>query len=318
MRLSPMTPGARGKPNCGSKSIMDVSSRFSTRYDCCTMAKGNTVTQRRSALNSQPIPTWSSQANSSTDRAREDRRISLSDAAITVRWLNGAKLSKPRASYERVRSILQQLTELRDIRLELRQFGPDLEEWKTAILEHEEKKKLLKAGKVTFVRTRFPADRNPGTPDGEKLYAELNARVDSLASALNEQLRRYVFHPRVDYVRLPGSITVLQNIWAGGMTPDHHRGWFEITVNGRPISEADAALALVRLDLADMLSKVVLCEMCKERWLVASRRRYRFCSQGCRETFYTNSGDYHSRKASSQKRYRANLKRMHKEQDKTW
>ena len=282
------------------------------------MAKRNTVTRRRSALNSQPVPNRSSQANSNADRARENKQISLADAVVAVRWLNDAKLSKSRASYERIRSIQRQLTESRDIRLELRKFGPDPEEWENALLRHEEQKKLLRAGSIPFVRTLFPGDRNRDTPDGENLYAELNARLDNLARALNEQLQRYVFRPRVDYVRLPGSITVQQNIWAGGMTPDHDSGSFETTISGWPISEADAALALVRLDLADILNRVALCDMCKERWLVASKRSYRFCSRGCREKFYMTSEDYNTRKAANQKRYRANLERMNTEQDKTW
>ena len=235
---------------------------------------------------------------------------------VAVRWLNAAMASKTaRSSYERVRSIRQQLGELREARLGLRQFTAEPEEWNAAVREHEEKKKLYQAGKLSFVESRFPADRNRNIPGGEEQYRELNRIVNSLPRVLNEKLRRYVFHPLVDYVRLPGSMTMLQNIWAGGMAPDRRRGWFETAIGAWPVSEADAALALVRLDLTGELYKVCLCGMCHQRWLVASKSSYRFCSQECREEFYIKSPAYHQRKADNQKRYRSRQKAAHAAQD---
>jgi len=255
------------------------------------------------------MPRQSVQASSKREQGRQERRINLTDAVVAVRWLNAAKSSKTaRSSYERVRTIRQQLGDLREARLKLKEFSADLEEWNAAVLEHEEKKKLYLAGKIQRVETRFPADRNRDTPEGEKLYWELNGKVNTLLQLLNETLRRYVFRPRVDYIRLPGSITILQNIWAGGMAPDRRKGWFETAIGTWPVSEADAALALVRLDLTEELNKVCLCDMCHQRWLVASKRSYRFCSQECREEFYIKSPDYHQRKADNQKRYRSGLK----------
>jgi hypothetical protein len=85
-----------------------------------------------------------------------------------------------------------------------------------------------------------------------------------------------------------------------------------MTIHNWPISEADAALALVRLDLTGELAKVALCRMCKARWVVVSKSSYQFCSRQCREGFYTTSPDYHDRKAANQKRYRLNLRRREK------
>ena len=82
-----------------------------------------------------------------------------------------------------------------------------------------------------------------------------------------------------------------------------------MTIGQETISEADAVISLVRLAETGDLRKVRRCEMCKERWLVAAKRNYRFCSDRCRETFYASSSDYHSRKAANQRRYRENLKR---------
>lgn len=282
------------------------------------MATSNTVTNKRSALNSQPIPRQSARANGEMERKKQERQISLSDATVVAHWLNVAKALKARASYRRVRNIWEQLGELRSVRLKLKEFGPDPEEWMAAIREHEKKKELLRAGKISQAKSTFPGDRNMDNPDGEKLYQELNLKISSLPQALNKQLHRYVFRPRVDYVRLPGSIPGLQDIWAGGMAPDHRGGWFETKIGGRPVSEADAALALVRLDLSGELHKVDLCKMCKERWFVASKVNYRFCSGKCREQFYTEDPGYLIRKAANQQKYRRNLRIKHASEDAKW
>jgi len=120
--------------------------------------------------------------------------------------------------------------------------------------------------------------------------------------ALNEALAKYVFRPRATCV-------ILSRRWIFGMVPDENRRWFRITVGQETISEADAALSLVRLAETGEIGKVRLCEMCKDRWRVAAKRNYRFCSDQCREAFYAKAPDYHSRKAGNQKRYRENLKR---------
>lgn len=259
----------------------------------------------------------SSQANGRIRREKENRRISLSDAAVTAAWLNAAKQVKPHASYNRVLHIHQQLGELRDARLGLRDFGPGPEKWDAAVRELEKKRKLLKAGKISHFEAHFPSDCNRDTPEGERLYLELSRKADDLARALNKQLHRYIFRPQVAYARLPGSISVLQNVWAGGMAPDRRTG-LETTVNGWPVSEADAALALVRLDLSGDLAKIVLCEMCHERWLVVWKKSYRFCSKKCREESYTQLPDYHERKARTQRERRRNENLRNAREDAAW
>ena len=82
-----------------------------------------------------------------------------------------------------------------------------------------------------------------------------------------------------------------------------------LSLLGKPIgvTEADAALSLVRLSAVGDLEKVRLCEVCRERWLAATHRNYRFCSKECRERFYETQPDYHQRKAKNQRKYRVNL-----------
>jgi hypothetical protein len=268
----------------------------------------------RTALDAQPIPKLSPRATNKTEHAKQNRLLNLSDAAVTVQWLNAAKEAPRAASYERVALIRQQLEELRTKRTKLKEFGPDPEEWDAACREMKEQRERVKARKPGHA-VRFPGDRNRDTPEGEKQYLELNQQINMLADSLNESLSRYAFRPQVVYARLPGSITVLQNIWAGGMVPDNNKRWFQVKVNGSIISEADAALALVRLDLTGEMHKVRLCEKCKDRWLVAEKSNYRFCSGQCREAFYVSQPGYDERKAKNQSKYRANLKKMHAAQE---
>ena len=89
-------------------------------------------------------------------------------------------------------------------------------------------------------------------------------------------------------------------------------------IGDKTINEGDAVISLVRLAETGELVKVRLCEMCKERWRVAAKRNYRFCSDQCREGFYTKSPDYHSRKAANQRKYRENLKRIQAAQGTFW
>ena len=102
------------------------------------------------------------------------------------------------------------------------------------------------------------------------------------------------------------------------MVPDENKRWFQMHIGNETISEADAVISLVRLAESGDLGKVRLCEMCKERWRVAAKRNYRFCSDQCREAFYAKAPDYHSRKAANQRKYREGLKRKLAAQGAFW
>ena len=99
------------------------------------------------------------------------------------------------------------------------------------------------------------------------------------------------------------------------MVPDSNKRWFQMKINAWTISEADVVLALVRLDLSGEVHKVRLCEMCKDRWRVAEKSNYRFCSAQCREAFYVSQPGYDEQKAKNQRKYRTNLKKIHAAQD---
>jgi hypothetical protein len=192
---------------------------------------------------------------------------------------------------------------LRKKREEMRGFGPDLMAWDAAMHQYEKNRALVLSAKQrgekppVGLSTTFPADRGD-MPEARRLARQ----IAKLGASLNGDLSRYSFHPEVAYVL--GAWPNPRNVWAGCMVPNTNKRWFELQVNGSTICEADAVLALVRLDLQGELEKVSLCEMCHTRWRVRAHSNYRFCSKECREEFYEAQPDYHERKRKNQQRYR--------------
>ena len=102
---------------------------------------------------------------------------------------------------------------------------------------------------------------------------------------------------------------VASEIWRGGMVPDDNSRWFQMRTDYQTtVSEADAVLALVRLDLTGEIEKVALCQVCGIQWYVQKKRTFRFRGAVCRESYYVNHPDYHKRKAKAQQKYRRNKK----------
>jgi hypothetical protein len=215
--------------------------------------------------------------------------------------------------YSRVVSIRTQLENLASLREKMKDFGPDPVALDAAVRKHQRNRARLEAAikrgekPIGYFATTFPGDR-VHTAQEQARFAELTEQIKKTGRSVNEALRKYKFHPQVAYVRRPGDVSVLQNVWAGEMVPT--RRWFEVRINGSVISEPYAVLALVRLDLTGELHKVRLCEMCRLRWRVVAKSHYRFCSDKCREEFYANQPDYHQRKRRNQQRYRETLKKL--------
>jgi hypothetical protein len=121
---------------------------------------------------------------------------------------------------------------------------------------------------------------------------------------LNKALAKYTFHPHATYL-------LLSRTKEFGMRSADHTELVKLQIGGKffgYVSEALAVLALVRLANMGDLKKVRQCAMCRNRWCLAAKRNYRFCSAQCRESFYIKSPKYSSRKAASQRAYRARLK----------
>ena len=251
---------------------------------------------------------------------REGKLLNLTDARVAVEWLNAAKDANA-TGYERIVSIRCQLEELRSLCVRLTEYGTDSPAFQQARgqLEAEKRKLPKQRAMVTFGKenkldvsairalveshdalarpVNFPAiDTNCAA------YKKLYRQTERLHSAVNEALSKYAFRPRVTYF-------VAGGVWRGGMVPDDNSRWFAIKVNHQTtISEADAAMSLIRLDLLGEIGKVRLCEMCQARWRVVAKSNYRFCSPKCRERFYAKHSDYHDRKAANQRAYRQRMK----------
>lgn len=136
--------------------------------------------------------------------------------------------------------------------------------------------------------------------DLRKLRAETAelARVRRIKE-INRRLRQYVFHPCVALMAGYEGRFGIVALAADSFIP--------ASADQLAITEADAALSLARLNAMGDLEKVRLCEVCRERWLAATKSNYRFCSKECREKFYESQPDYHQRKAKNQRKYRVNL-----------
>jgi hypothetical protein len=83
--------------------------------------------------------------------------------------------------------------------------------------------------------------------------------------------------------------------------------------DGSTAKEGEVMGACLRLFTSGEISRVRMCEQCKEVWLFAFHSNYRFCSEKCRESFFQNTDAYRSRKASQMKRYRQRLQARDRE-----
>ena len=118
----------------------------------------------------------------------------------------------------------------------------------------------------------------PGVNNRDE-FDKVHRQLEERHRSLNEMLGRYVFRPRVTH-------SVFVGTWHFGMVPDDNRQSYSTKIGDRTIAEADAVMAMVRLDSTGDLGQVHLCEMCQQEWHVAAKRSYRFCSDVCRTNFY--------------------------------
>ena len=203
---------------------------------------------------------------------RDLRSPTFMGAALTVEWLNA---SKGTAAYRRVVALR---TELEVLRAELDTPFRGIE-WETA--ERPTAKSVA---------------------DLQRLN-EFTKRHDQL----NMLLGTYSFKKGLAY-NLSDHRWWLTDIAKGPRGPQievaNQVGFPTIRVTEAWVAASLASLATIR-----ELSKVRLCDSCRECWLVSIRPTLdRFCSAKCRDHFHTQSDAYRERKAASQRKYRKNLK----------
>ena len=271
----------------------------------------------RSPRNQHPIIRPQSNAVGKMAKTKEEHLIGLADGVVITEWLNRARDSKIE-SFNRIVCLYRTLDELRRVRVDLKaRFGPCPEASAEARRQLADAKKMRGSTNIP-IEVRFPGDRNDDTPEGRAEYSSLLERIRALAGKADEQLRRYSYRPHVQYLREPGSIPVLDDEWAGCMVPDQPEDSYETNIGGWPVSEADAAISLVRLDLGGALNRVMLCGRCQTRWFMARKGNRKFCSDVCREAFYLRSPEYKPRKKNTQAKYRNNLKAKHANEDREY
>jgi hypothetical protein len=206
-----------------------------------------------------------------TDK-KQLQQIGASDAQIVCEWLNATH----RTRYTKLRDLYAQLDEL--------QKG-------TEILKEQHRE----------LRRKVMTRDTSGLSDLETQHRRKFRQLE-LHQAANRALSPYVFRPVVGYT----SITETRN---AGLAPDTNKRWFQLQYGQWILSEADAAIALVRLYLSGEWRRLRLCERCKQRWLVAAKSHYRFCGDECRENFYAESQGFKERRKQIQKEYRKRLKK---------
>jgi hypothetical protein len=172
----------------------------------------------------------------------------------------------------------------------------DLEEFRMKTIERQR------------VRTALDKElRGPAGPKTQKCselgvqHSYLLGFLDRRYHEISDRLARYVCRPGIAYTAVGGECR-------SGVVALPRHNVTVIRTGSFPITESDAALALVRLHATGDLSKVRLCETCGKRWRVAAHSNYRFCSKECREKFYESQPDYLERKKKNQRKYRNNLK----------
>jgi hypothetical protein len=203
----------------------------------------------------------------------------MSDAQIVVRWLNEAQ----RAERAHVLSLHNELESLAS--------------GLSALQKMEATGPVMRALKGEIARSELKPDA-AYTAKYRRAFRKLKKQMKTLNETLR---RRYAFHPGIGY-------TIITDMRGAGLVSDADKRAFRLIVGEWELVEADVALSLVRLYLRGELERVRLCERCKRRWVDRAKSHYRFCSDECRESYYTESDDYYDRKADNQRNYRERKK----------
>jgi hypothetical protein len=246
------------------------------RYDYCIVAASKQVTRKRKMAFLEAV---APPAKTPAEFKRRVGSISSSDALSAVAWLNKCKGT---AAYRRV---LQ-------IRGELEQLGAMLD----SLRRQRQDGRARRKGSTTFPTQEEITE--------EVQLAELYTRFREGHNDFNRLLSKYTFVSAMAYDPDTG-------IWRFNPVPKGRRGRVIEVSDGRftvEVDETAVVAALARLAANRELYKAHLCEQCHERWRVSERRMDRFCSQQCREAWYTASPEYDKRRQDIQRRYRENVR----------
>jgi len=216
-----------------------------------------------------------------------NRLLTHSDASIAVEWLNAAKGT---GAYRRVLAVRQELEEL------------------GAMLEDLTQQRQAAGQAAKEGRPRTQQEALDDYPKLVKL-AGTNEQFRQRYNAFNQLLSRYTFVPALE-------CNLDTGLWRFNTIPKRTRGpelalgdTLDESNRNRTVSvrvhEPTVVAALARLAAERELSKVRLCEACRERWRVSLRDMDKFCSDECRIRFHVHSEEGKRRHREAQQRYRS-------------
>lgn len=224
---------------------------------------------------------------------REIRSLSYNDAAAAVEWLNATQRTP---AYRRVLMVRRELEEMGAMLKSLRQLEQEREQW----IRQNPPEKTLKHIRKNLLSAADEAAAREAIEAKEKLRAQFRARHN----VFNRKIARYAYVPVLDYSPDYG-------IWRFNAVPKRSRGPKIRIGDGNfnlRVDESTVIAALCRLAANRELFKVRLCAQCTKQWRVSERKIDRFCSQKCRENYYSKSPEFHERKAANQRNYRQRMK----------
>jgi hypothetical protein len=233
---------------------------------------GNVVTNKQ---NKRFIAATEKLPKTQTALNKRVRSLSFSDLFLTAEWL---KRTAGTQSQTRVLAIRQELEEL----------GLMLDSL-------QRQKQLLKARGRPSNEQEMAADAK-GVAERAQLLTQFRERH----KALNKLLSGYTFRPALAYSLDTG-------VWRFTTVPQNTRGAEKEISDGAitvRASEGAVIAALARLASSGRLSKLHLCDYCRERWLISERQMDRFCGAECRQAHYKEQPEYRARKARNQRNYR--------------
>jgi hypothetical protein len=267
---APATVSCAGFLSCGVHCHkISVETRFAYRYSCSVMTTSRMATDKRDGRRLLQPVTRAT-------TAIERRQSTMSDSSVVALWFNEAS----RDSSERVKKIYRDMRAVRDGFVHLQK---------------------MRATSPVEVAMKFKVPPSPD-PKWTEEYRETYRALEKRTNHVNKLLSRHTFRPAI-------GLEVITDAHAAGLTPTARQGVSKLRVGEWAVTEADTALALVRLFLNNELERVAVCEMCAQRWFSKSKSNFRFCSDECREGFYVKSDTYHARKARTQRKYRLKQKR---------
>lgn len=162
---------------------------------------------------------------------------------------------------------------------------------------------VRKTDELTTIARKGGAYSGSRTGESSAEKSRMVRAAQASHTELERALRPYQFHVRLTLAIFGG--------WRANLHCSR-RGrddFGSIAPEGHRLFEGDAVLAICRLADYRVVDRIRRCAMCSENWFFARHSNYRFCSDSCREKYYTSTKEYRDKKARQMREYRARLQK---------